>query len=235
MGQGGGYVASAARRYHATMILVLDNHDSFVHNLARYIRLAGMETVVVRSDRIDAAEVRRLAPRGIVLSPGPKRPQDAGCCIEVIRALGDSIPMLGVCLGHQAIGQALGGEVIEVAPVHGRASEITHDGQWLFAGCPNPMQVGRYHSLAIAPESVPEELIVTATAVSDPCGGGPSIVMAVRHRHWPLMGVQFHPESVLTPAGFRIVTNFVTLAATYASAGVGCDARHPSDQSQLVP
>jgi len=220
------------------MILVIDNHDSFVHNLARYIRLAGMETVVVRSDRIDAAEVQQIAPAGILLSPGPKRPEDAGCCIDVVRQLGSTIPILGVCLGHQTIGYALGGDVIEVPPVHGRSSLITHDGQLLFDGCPNPMRVGRYHSLAIAPQSVPADLIVTATTVAgdhSPDRGSSPIVMAIRHRQWPLMGVQFHPESVLTTDGFRIITNFVTLAKSFAPTQGGCDARHPSDQSQLVP
>lgn len=220
------------------MILVIDNHDSFVHNLARYIRLAGMDTVVVRSDRIDVAEVRQLAPAGILLSPGPKRPEDAGCCIDVIRQLGPAIPILGVCLGHQAIGHALGGEVIEVPPVHGRSSWIVHDGQKLLAGCPNPMRVARYHSLAIAAESMPAELIVTATTVTDDQqsdAGSSPVVMAIRHRQWPLMGVQFHPESVLTTEGFRIISNFVTLAKTFASAPGGCDVCHPSDQSQLVP
>jgi anthranilate synthase/aminodeoxychorismate synthase-like glutamine amidotransferase len=222
------------------MILVIDNHDSFVHNLARYIRLAGMQTVVVRSDRIDVAEIRRMAPTGILLSPGPKRPEDAGCCIEVIRHLGPLIPILGVCLGHQAIGHALGGEVIEVAPVHGRSSLIRHDGRSLLAGCPNPMRVARYHSLAIAAGSLPAELIVAATTVtsdqqSDDFTGSAPLVMAIRHRQWPLMGVQFHPESVLTTEGFRIISNFVTLAKTFASAQGGCDACHPSDHSQLVP
>ncbi len=224
------------------MILVIDNHDSFVHNLARYVRLAGMNTVVVRSDRIDVAEIRHLAPAGILLSPGPKRPEDAGCCIEVIRHLGPSIPILGVCLGHQAIGHALGGQVIEVAPVHGRSSLIRHDGRSLLGGCPNPMRVARYHSLAIAAESMPAELIVAATTVSsdqqadaDAFTGSAPLVMAIRHRQWPLMGVQFHPESVLTTEGFRIVSNFVTLAKSFASAQGGCDVRHPSDQSQLVP
>jgi anthranilate synthase/aminodeoxychorismate synthase-like glutamine amidotransferase len=219
------------------MILVIDNHDSFVHNLARYIRLAGMDTVVIRSDRIDVAAVQRLAPAGILLSPGPKRPENAGCCIDVIRTLGPSIPILGVCLGHQAIGHALGGEVIEVAPVHGRFSWIVHDGQSLLAGCPNPMRVARYHSLAIAAESMPADLIVTATTVANDLQSGAGalpVVMAIRHRHWPLMGVQFHPESVLTTEGFRIIANFVTLAKTFASAQGGCDACHPSDQSQLV-
>lgn len=220
------------------MILVIDNHDSFVQNLARYIRLAGMETIVVRSDRVDTNDVRRMAPSGILLSPGPKRPEDAGCCVDVIRALGPSVPILGVCLGHQAIGHALGGKVIQVPPVHGRSSLIVHDGKGLMAGCPSPMRVGRYHSLAIASDSIPDELIVTATTLADETAIGPtgaSVVMAVRHRHWPLMGVQFHPESVLTTEGFRIITNFVTLAQSFASAGGGCDACHPSDQSQLVP
>lgn len=220
------------------MILVIDNHDSFVHNLARYIRLAGMDTVVVRSDRIDVDDVRRASPAGILLSPGPKRPEDAGCCIDVIQQLGPTVPILGVCLGHQAIGHALGGKVIKVPPVHGRSSLIVHDGQSLLAGCPNPMHVARYHSLAIAHESMPADLIITATTVTNDQQTGPdssSVVMAIQHRQWPLAGVQFHPESVLTTQGFRIITNFVTLAKSFASTQGGCDARHPSDQSQLVP
>jgi len=210
------------------MILVIDNHDSFVHNLARYIRIAGSPTRVVRSDAIDAAECERIAPAAILLSPGPKRPEDAGCCVDVIRRLGPNVPILGVCLGHQAIGHALGGRVIRVAPVHGRSSEITHDGQALFAGCATPMRVGRYHSLAIDPTDLPDDLIVTAT--TPPRDGEAAVIMGVRHKVWPLYGVQFHPESVLTTEGARLIANFVKLASAGARP-----TDFPSDQPKLVP
>jgi len=210
------------------MILVIDNHDSFVHNLARYIRIAGGPTRVVRSDAIDAAECERLAPAAILLSPGPKRPEDAGCCVDVIRRLGPKVPILGVCLGHQAIGHALGGRIIRVAPVHGRASEITHDGKLLFDGCALPMRVGRYHSLAIDSATLPDDLVVTAT--TPPCDGGPPLIMGVRHKVWPLYGVQFHPESVLTTDGARLIANFVRLASAW-----NAPTTLPSDHPQLVP
>ena len=210
------------------MILVIDNHDSFVHNLARYIRIAGSQTRVVRSDAIDAAECERLAPAAILLSPGPKRPEDAGCCVEVIRRLGPKVPILGVCLGHQAIGHALGGRIIRVDPVHGRGSDITHDGKVLFEGCGMPMRVGRYHSLAIDPATLPSDLIVTATV--RPRDGGPLLIMGVRHKTWPLHGVQFHPESVLTTDGARLIANFVRLASASTHP-----TDLPSDQPQLVP
>ncbi len=189
------------------MILVLDNHDSFVHNLARYVRLAGMSTQVVRSDRVDVAAVREIAPAGIVLSPGPKRPEDAGCCVDVVRQLGHTIPMLGVCLGHQAIGYALGARIITVPPVHGSASDVTHDGHGLFADCPQPFSAGRYHSLAVADDELPDDLLVTAWTESP--RPPRRLVMGLRHRDWPVWGVQFHPESVLTTVGDRIVARFV--------------------------
>jgi anthranilate synthase/aminodeoxychorismate synthase-like glutamine amidotransferase len=209
------------------MILVIDNHDSFVHNLARYIRIAGSPTRVVRSDAIDAAECERLAPAAILLSPGPKRPEDAGCCVDVIRRLGPKVPILGVCLGHQAIGHALGGRIIRVAPVHGRASDVAHDGKALFEGCGTPMRVGRYHSLAIDSAALPSDLIVTATA--RPRDGGPPLIMGIRHKAWPLYGVQFHPESVLTTDGDRLIANFVRLASARTHP-----TDFPSDHPQLV-
>jgi len=220
------------------MILVIDNHDSFVHNLARYVRRAGQATVVVRSDQIDAAQCERLAPQAIILSPGPKRPEDAGCCVEVIRHLGPTIPILGVCLGHQAIGYALGGDVIQVAPVHGRASEINHDGISIFAGCANPMLVARYHSLALDPTTMPDDLVINSTTAQPPGDArydpSPAVVMAIRHRIWPLYGVQFHPESVLTIDGFHLISNFVNLATAYPFRSGNSATGQPTDHSQLV-
>lgn len=186
------------------MILLLDNYDSFVHNLARYFRILGQETVVVRSDEIDVADCQHLSPDAIVISPGPKRPIDAGCSVEVIRNLAGRIPILGVCLGHQAIGVAFGGTVDECGPTHGIASTIDHDGEFLFQGCRQPLRVGRYHSLAINEQQLPDELIVTAR---DQQG----LIMAVRHREHAVHGVQFHPESVLTEDGLRIIENFVAM------------------------
>jgi anthranilate synthase component II len=210
------------------MILVLDNHDSFVHNLARYLRRCGEPTRVIRSDAVTAAQCEAMRPRGIVLSPGPKRPEQAGCCVEVIQRLGRSIPILGVCLGHQAIGYALGASICQVQPVHGRATEITHTATGLFAGCPDPMRVARYHSLAIQRDTLCEDLLVTASTL--PQRGEGEVVMAVQHRRWPLFGVQFHPESILTAHGARVIENFVTAASRWASPlFVSCD------HSQLVP
>ncbi len=188
------------------MILLLDNFDSFVHNLARYFRHLGCETKVVRSDSIDVQSCAALQPDAVVISPGPKRPEQAGCSIDVIRELSPEIPILGVCLGHQAIGVAFGGVVVRCGPVHGSASEITHDGQGLFAGCPSPMQVGRYHSLAIDPGHLPQQLLVTATT-------GDGVIMGVRHRSRPVFGVQFHPESILTDHGLATLRNFAALAS----------------------
>ena len=188
------------------MILVLDNHDSFVHNLARYFRCAGCQTQVIRSDQIDAASCARLSPRAIVISPGPRRPADAGCSVDVIQTLSDKIPMLGVCLGHQAIGVAFGGVVLRCGPVHGMASTINHDGEGLFSGCRSPMNVGRYHSLSIDPDHLPDVLEVTAKT-SD------GVIMGVRHRSYPLYGVQFHPESILCDEGEKMIRNFVAIAS----------------------
>ena len=213
------------------MILLLDNHDSFVHNLARYFRLAGEPTRVIRSDEIDVAGCRALQPLAIVLSPGPKRPEEAGCCVEVVQELSPSIPILGVCLGHQAIGQALGGEIVRVPPMHGRGSDIRHDGSAWFAACPNPMPVGRYHSLAIRRASLPPELLVAATTVR--AAGEAPVVMAIRHRSRPLFGVQFHPESVLTPHGFTLVQNFVRQARLW-NASRSQPSDRPLEQVQPV-
>ncbi|MEN1680116.1 MAG: aminodeoxychorismate/anthranilate synthase component II [Planctomycetota bacterium] len=188
------------------MILLLDNYDSFVHNLARHFRLLGEETVVVRSDAIDADGVADLAPEAVVISPGPCTPAEAGCSVEVVRKLHCRLPMLGVCLGHQAIAAALGGSVVRAPrPVHGSSSLVRHSGDGLFASLPDPLTVGRYHSLVVERESLPPELAITAT-------GDGGMVMALAHRTRPVFGVQFHPESVLTNHGLKLLSNFLTTA-----------------------
>ena len=183
------------------MILLIDNYDSFTYNLAHLLEELGAEVKVVRNDKIDADEAERLAPSHLVISPGPGRPENAGVSLEVVERLGPRVPTLGVCLGHQAIIEAFGGEVGQAQRlVHGKASEIAHDGQGLFSGLPDPLQGGRYHSLAAT--RVPEELEVCA-ATED------GEVMAVRHRELPVVGIQFHPESVLTPDGPALAKNFL--------------------------
>lgn len=175
-----------------------------MHNLARYFRQLGCETRVVRSDQIDVDRCQQLGPDAIVISPGPKRPQDAGCSIDVIRELSARIPILGVCLGHQAIGVAFGGEIELCGPMHGMSSRIEHHGDGLFAGCPSPMKVGRYHSLAVDPGDLPDDL--EATSWTDD-----GVIMSLRHRSRPVFGVQFHPESVLTEHGQTVLRNFVAM------------------------
>ena len=197
------------------MILLLDNYDSFVHNLARYFRQLGCQSRVIRSDQIDVAQCESLAPDAIVISPGPRRPEDAGCSVDVVARLSPRIPILGVCLGHQAIGVAFGGLVTRCGPMHGMASTITHQGTDIFHNCRSPLRVGRYHSLAIDPNRLPAELQVTATS-SD------GVIMGLRHRTRPVFGVQFHPESVLTDDGLAILRNFVDLSQRHtqpASSG----------------
>ena len=187
------------------MILLLDNQDSFVHNLARYFRLTGAETRVVRSNQITAQESIGLAPRAIVISPGPHGPVEAGCCVDLIRDAPGDLPILGVCLGHQVIGAAFGGQIVRSEPRHGMASPIEHDGQGLFDGCPSPMNVARYHSLVVSQQHLPDCLRVTATSLDD------RRIMGLRHRSRPVFGVQFHPESILSDLGQRIVENFASL------------------------
>jgi anthranilate synthase component 2 len=187
------------------MILVIDNYDSFTYNLVQYLGELGAEIVVRRNDAVTVAEVGALAPSGIVLSPGPCTPAEAGVTVDVIRAWGASIPTLGVCLGHQAIGEAYGGKVVRAArAVHGKTSRITHDGTGLFAGLPSPLEVGRYHSLVVERDSLPASLEVVATATDDP-----REIHALRHATHPVWGVQFHPESVLTPNGKQLLRNFL--------------------------
>ncbi len=184
-------------------VLVVDNYDSFVYNLVQELGELGAEPVVYRNDAIDVPGIRAGRPDAVLISPGPGRPEDGGVSLEAIRVLGGEIPVLGVCLGHQCIGQAYGGAIV-AAPhlMHGKTSEIHHDGKGLFAGLPNPFVATRYHSLVVDPESVPDELEVTATS-------NDGVVMGLRHRSLPVEGVQFHPESVLTVSGPALLANFL--------------------------
>ena len=194
------------------MILLLDNYDSFTWNLWQAIESLGFRCRVVRNDALDVAGIRRLRPRGIVLSPGPGTPDDAGVTLDVIRELHREVPILGVCLGHQALGQAFGGRVVRAPRVmHGKLSAVTHDGRGVFRGVPNPVNVTRYHSLVVAEAGLPTDLEVTARTVD-------GVVMGLRHRRFPVEGVQFHPESVATDAGPRMIRNF--LDATGGAAPV---------------
>lgn len=186
------------------MILLIDNYDSFTHNLARYFQLAGRETRVVRNDAIDAVGVRAMRPAAIVISPGPGGPAEAGCSLDVVRTLREAFPILGVCLGHQVLAAAFGAGIVRAGePMHGRTSIVEHDGAGLFVDLPNPLRVCRYHSLAIDPATLPDDLAVTAWADETP--------MAISHRRLPLLGVQFHPEAILTEGGERIVRNFLRI------------------------
>jgi anthranilate synthase/aminodeoxychorismate synthase-like glutamine amidotransferase len=188
------------------MLLLIDNYDSFVYNLARYLIELGCETRVVRNDAISIDDVRQMSPSAIVISPGPCTPKEAGVSCSLIREFGSAIPILGVCLGHQAIAAALGGAVIRAPePVHGRTSPVFHDGTGIFAELPNPFRATRYHSLIVDEGTLPKDLIVTARTED-------GIPMALRHQKWPLFGVQFHPESVLTQQGRQLLANFLNLA-----------------------
>jgi anthranilate synthase/aminodeoxychorismate synthase-like glutamine amidotransferase len=188
------------------MLLLIDNYDSFVHNLARYIEELGQETLVVRNDALSVDQIRRLAPSAIVISPGPCTPNEAGISVPLIRELGGDVPILGVCLGHQALAQALGGRVVRSAePVHGKTTRVRHRGTRLFAGLPNPLTATRYHSLIVEETSLPHELQITARTPE-------GLPMALEHRSLPLFGVQFHPESILTEGGHRLLANFLTEA-----------------------
>ena len=190
------------------MLLVIDNYDSFTYNLVQYLGELGAEIVVHRNDTITVEEIDRMAPAAMVLSPGPCAPAQAGITVEVIRALGSRIPTLGVCLGHQAIGEAYGGRVVRAArAVHGKTSRIDHDGRELFAGLPTPLEVGRYHSLVVERSTLPVVLKIVATSVDDP-----QEIHALRHVTHPVWGVQFHPESVLTQHGKQLLRNFLDLA-----------------------
>ena len=185
------------------MLLMIDNYDSFTYNLVQYLGELGADVEVRRNDAISLDEVEALAPAQIVISPGPCTPNEAGISLELIAKLAGKIPILGVCLGHQAIGQAFGGRIVRAKQVmHGKLSAIAHDGRGVFAGIPTPFQATRYHSLAIEPASVPESLAVTARTDDGE-------IMGVRHREYAVEGVQFHPEAILTEHGKRMLGNFL--------------------------
>lgn len=185
------------------MILVLDNYDSFTYNLVQLIGRISREIVVRRNNEITTEEIRELRPTGIIISPGPGRPESAGVTIDVIRRLGSAIPVFGVCLGHQAIGAAYGGEVVHAPSLmHGRTSMIRHRGVGIFSGVPDPFVATRYHSLVISPDQLPAELEITAWTDD-------GVIMGVRHRAHPVEGVQFHPESILTEQGERVIRNWM--------------------------
>ena len=189
------------------MLLVIDNYDSFTYNLVQYLGELGAEVVVHRNDAISVEEIRTLGPSAMILSPGPCAPAQAGITVHAIRELGAHLPTLGVCLGHQAIGEAYGGQVVRAArAVHGKTSRIDHDGRDLFAGLPTPLEVGRYHSLVVERSTLPSTLKVVATSAEDP-----DEIHALRHVTHPVWGVQFHPESVLTPNGKQLLRNFLNL------------------------
>jgi anthranilate synthase/aminodeoxychorismate synthase-like glutamine amidotransferase len=194
------------------MLLVIDNYDSFTYNLVQYLGELGARLHVVRNDALDVEGIAGLAPERIVISPGPGNPDQAGVSLEVIRRLGPTTPILGVCLGHQAIGQAFGATVARArAQMHGKTSDIRHDGRGVFAGLSNPLVATRYHSLVVLADTVPADLEVTARAEDGE-------VMGLRHRRYPIEGVQFHPESILTVEGKRLLANFLGVPAGAAVA-----------------
>jgi anthranilate synthase/aminodeoxychorismate synthase-like glutamine amidotransferase len=186
------------------VILLIDNYDSFTYNLAQYLGELGARVVVRRNDQITVEEIASMRPERIVISPGPGRPEDAGVSVDVVRRFGERTPLLGVCVGHQAIGLAFGGRIVRAPkPLHGKTSVVEHDGRGLFRGLTSAFAAGRYHSLVVSEEGWPDVLEVAARAA------GEGTVMALRHRTWPVHGVQFHPESVLTVEGRRLLRNFL--------------------------
>jgi anthranilate synthase/aminodeoxychorismate synthase-like glutamine amidotransferase len=203
------------------MILLIDNYDSFVYNLARYFERLGHSTRVIRNTAIDPVGVGRLRPSAVVLSPGPCAPERAGCSLELVRTLAEELPMLGICLGHQTIAEAFGGRVIRARePVHGRGSWVRHNGRGLFAGLPNPLMAGRYHSLVVDEASLPGCLEVTARTDD-------GTIMAIEHRELPIVGLQFHPESILTECGYPLLANFLR------RAGLAAPDELPGIESEL--
>jgi anthranilate synthase/aminodeoxychorismate synthase-like glutamine amidotransferase len=193
-------------------VLLIDNYDSFTYNLVQALRVLGAEVEVRRNDEVTVAEAQELAPTHLVISPGPGRPEDAGISLAVLGAMLSRLPILGVCLGHQALGALLGGRVVRAKQLmHGKASPVYHDGRTLYEGLPNPFPAGRYHSLAVAEEGFPDDVMVSAYT-SD------GEIMGLRHRTLPVEGVQFHPESVLTPEGNRLLRNFLDLDRREARA-----------------
>ena len=184
------------------MILLLDNYDSFTYNLLQYLAELGEEPMVRRNDQLSLDEIEEISPDKIVISPGPGRPEDAGISIEVVRRFGESIPTLGVCLGHQAVGVAYGGKIVRAPePVHGKTSAIEHDGRGMFTGLDSPLVATRYHSLVVERSTLPDQLEV--------CAEVDGVIMALRHREFPVEGVQFHPESILTELGKKLLAGFI--------------------------
>jgi len=191
------------------MILMIDNYDSFTYNLVQYLLMLGAEVEVVRNDRISLDEVQGKNPEGIVISPGPCRPEDAGICVEAIRTFSGQIPILGVCLGHQAIAMAFGGKVIGARQLmHGKVSTVTADGKSVYRGIQSPFEAMRYHSLAVSREDLPSCLAITAEAEDGE-------IMGIRHTEHPTEGIQFHPESIMTPVGKRLLRNFLVTTKEY--------------------
>jgi anthranilate synthase/aminodeoxychorismate synthase-like glutamine amidotransferase len=191
------------------MIFVLDNYDSFTYNLVQYLGELGEEVVVQRNDQVAVREVQAMRPEQILISPGPCRPSEAGISVELIKQTAGKIPILGVCLGHQAIGAAFGGQIVRAPKLmHGKTSEIVHDNKTIFQGMPMPLTATRYHSLVVQEEGLPTELEISAWT-SD--GNGSRTIMGLRHKQFPVEGVQFHPESVLTTEGRRLIRNFLQL------------------------
>ena len=198
------------------MLLILDNYDSFTFNLAQYFGELGEDVRVLRNDAASIAEIRALAPASIVISPGPGTPDNAGVTLELIHELAGDVPILGVCLGHQAIGQAFGGRVVSAGAImHGKTSMIHHTGQGVFAGLPNPFEATRYHSLVVERDSLPDSLEVTAWTQTS--NGGFDEIMGLRHKHLPIEGVQFHPESILTQHGHDLLRNFLRAPVSRAA------------------
>jgi anthranilate synthase component 2 len=193
------------------MLLVLDNYDSFTYNLVQYAGELGADPVVYRNDALTTEGALALEPDAIIVSPGPCTPKEAGISVPLIRAAAGRVPILGVCLGHQAIGEAFGGTVVRADRImHGKTTDVVHDGHGVFAGLPSPLRAMRYHSLVISPRGLPAELMVTGWSADRPPG---QEIMALRHREYPIFGVQFHPESIATEQGKAILANFLELAA----------------------
>jgi para-aminobenzoate synthetase component 2 len=193
-------------------VLVIDNYDSFTYNLVQALRVLGAAVEVRRNDEVTVTEAQELEPTHLVVSPGPGRPEDAGVSLAMLHAMLARVPILGVCLGHQALGEVLGGRVVRAKQLmHGKASPVYHDGRTLYEGLPNPFPAGRYHSLAVAEEGLPDDVMVSAYTSEGE-------IMGLRHRSLPVEGVQFHPESVLTPEGNRLLRNFLDLDGREAVA-----------------